>query len=69
MKKRYRRKAWYLDEDVLLEGYTDKRGFHPNFGIQCGFGTQKFARKMVGKEIFYNLKEAHRICGNVEVMR
>jgi hypothetical protein len=32
MRSRYKRRAWYLDDHILLEGYTDKRGFHPNSG-------------------------------------
>lgn len=68
MKSRYKRKAWYLDEDVLLEGYTDKHGFHPNSGIECGFGTQKFSKKDIGKVIFYNLGKAIKVCGYVEVV-
>jgi len=67
MKNRYKRKAWYLDEDVLLEGYTDKRGFHPD-NFACGFGTQGFTKVMIGKEIFFDLDEALRVCGNVEVI-
>lgn len=69
MKSRYKRKAWYLDEDVLLEGYTDKRGFHPNKNIQCGFGTQGFNKKMINKEIFYNLNLAFIVCGDVDVVK
>ena len=55
MKHLYKRKAWYLDEDILIEGYTDKYGFHPNPGIPCGFDTQKFTKKMIGEKIFYNI--------------
>lgn len=55
MKRLYKRKAWYLDEDILIEGYTDKHGFHPNPGIPCGFDTQKFTKKMIGEKIFYNI--------------
>jgi hypothetical protein len=58
MKNKYKRKAWYFDENVLIKGYADKYGFHPNDGIQCGFDTQKFLKKEIGKVIFYNLNEA-----------
>lgn len=68
MRSRYKRMAWYLDEDVLIEGVTDKRGFHPNYGIECGFGTQGFAKRDIGKVIFYNLEEAFKVCGNIEVV-
>lgn len=68
MKSRYKRKAWYLDENVLIEGITDKRGFHSNYGIECGFGTQVFSKKSIGKEVFYDLEEAFKACGNIEVV-
>lgn len=53
MKNIYKRKAWLLDEDVYIEGYTSKRKFYPNKGIQCGFSYQKFTKKDIGKIIFY----------------
>lgn len=68
MKSRYQRKAWYLDEDVLIEGYTDKRGFHPNYGVECGFGTQLFSKKDIGKVIFYNSEDAINKYGNIDVV-
>lgn len=68
MKNRYIRKAWYLDEDVLIEGFTDKRGFHPNYGVECGFGTQIFSKRDIGIVIFYMLEEAYKVCGDVEVI-
>lgn len=58
MKTNYKRKAWYLDEDVLLEGYVDKYGFHPNKTIQCGFDLQKVSKRDIGKTLFYNLDDA-----------
>ena len=67
MKNRYKRKAWYLDEDVLIEGCADKRGFHPGYGIPCGFGLVIFTKRMIGKEIFFDLNEALRVCGDVDV--
>lgn len=57
MKSQYKRKAWYLDEDVLLEGYVDKYGFHPNKNIQCGFSVQKIKKRDIGKRVFYNLDD------------
>lgn len=68
MKSRYKRKAWYLDEDILIEGHTDKRGFHPMHGIQCGFGLVIFTKKMIGKEIFFDLEDARKVLGNVDVV-
>lgn len=55
MKATYKRRAFLLDEDILIEGYTDKYGFHPNPAIQCEFGIQKFSKKDIGKIIFYNV--------------
>ncbi len=52
MKNRYKRKACLLDDGVFVEGYTDKRGFHPN-DTSCGFTAQKFRKKDIGKTIFY----------------
>lgn len=53
MKKHYKRKAWLLDDGILLEGYTSKMKFYPkSFG--CGFSSQRFRKKDIGKEIFYN---------------
>lgn len=40
MKSRYKRKALYNDDGVWLSGYVDKRGFHPDKNLQCGFGLQ-----------------------------
>lgn len=59
MKSSYKRKAYYLDEDVLLEGSVDKYGFKPDDGIQCGFSRQKVSKKNVGKVLFYNSRSAY----------
>ena len=45
MKARYKRKALYNDDGVLLSGYVDKRGFHPNKDLPCGFDLQKINKK------------------------
>lgn len=53
MKKMYKRRAWLLDDGILLEGYTTKRWFFPNdFG--CGFSCQKIRKKDIGSILFYN---------------
>lgn len=59
MKHKYERQAWYLDDGVLIEGVTDKRGFHSN-DLRCGFSTQKLTRRMIGKQVFYSLDAARR---------
>lgn len=66
MKRRYRREAWYLDEDVLLHGHIDKRGFHPDKGLPCGFGFQGVNKKSKNKTWFYSLKKAKEILGPIE---
>ena len=67
MKKRYRREAYYLDDGVLLHGYRDKRGFHPDPIIQCGFGTQGLNKRSIGKELFFSLDGALKKLGQVEL--
>lgn len=52
MKSKYKREAWLLDDGVLIAGYTDKRGFHPN-DTSCGFTTQKYRKRDIGKTVFY----------------
>lgn len=68
MKNLYKRKAWCLDEDVLIAGYVDKYGFHAN-SLALGWNLQKINKKMINKEIFYNLENAKKILGNdVEIV-
>lgn len=78
MKSNYKRKAYYLDEDVLLEGVVDKYGFKPDDAVQCGFSRQKVSKNDVGKILFYDSRSAyhmlsisvnsrnfdHKICSN-----
>lgn len=56
MKSKYKREAWLLDDGVLIAGYTDKRGFHPN-DTSCGFTTQKYRKRDIGKTVFYEYGE------------
>ena len=58
MKKKYKRNAYLLDEDVLIHGYKDKYGFHPNKTVPCGFTLQKFNKHSIGKDIFFSLEDA-----------
>lgn len=67
MKSRYKREAWLLDDGILLHGYKDKRGFHPEYGLQCGFGTEITKKRDVNKILFYSFKKAKEILGNIEV--
>jgi hypothetical protein len=56
MKKIYKRKAWLLDDDVLLTGYTAKHKFVPD-NKGCGFSYQEIQKKDIGKILFYNKDE------------
>ena len=67
MRKLYKRTAYYLDDGILLKGYKDKYGFHPCYGLECGFGLQKLCKKDIGSNVFYSLKDVIAKLGNVEV--
>lgn len=64
MKKNYKRKAYLLDDDILLEGYVCERKFYPNKGIQCGFSYQIIRKRDIGKILFYN-----NLPENIEIVR
>ena len=68
MKSRYKRNAWYLDEDILIHGYVDKRGFHPEKGIECGFGIQKVLKKQKNRIWFYSIGDAINALGPVRTV-
>lgn len=67
MKKRYKRDAYYLDDGILIHGYKDKRGFHPDPNIECGFGLQIIRKKDINKTIFYKFSNAIKTIGELEV--
>ena len=58
MKTIYKKEAWLLDDDILIHGYVDKWGFHPQKDIVCGFDSQKINKKDKGKTLFYRLGDA-----------
>ena len=60
--------AWYLDEDVLLEGTVIKNRFYADRNI-CGFDIQEFDEDMIDKEIFFDLEKAISVCGEVPVIK
>ena len=60
--------AWYLDEDILLEGTVIENRFFADQNI-CGFDIQEFDEDMIDKEIFFNLEKAISICGNIPVIK
>lgn len=67
MKKRYKREAYLLDDGILLHGYKDKRGFHPDKGLACGFGLQRIRKKNIGKNLFYSFTKAKEKLGTVSL--
>ena len=60
--------AWYLDEDVLLEGTVRKNKFYPDTD-ECGFHVQAFDADMLDTEIFFDLDKARSVCGDLPVIR
>lgn len=58
MKSYYKKAMWLLDEDVLVFGYKDKYGFHPQKEVQCGFGLQKITKRDLNRSVFPCLKAA-----------
>lgn len=60
--------AWYLDEDVLLEGIVVEDRFYPDTTL-CGFRIQEFDADMVGKKIFFDLNQAISVCGEVPIVK
>lgn len=57
LKKVYKRKAWLVDDGILLEGYVAKRKFYLN-SFSCGFSFQRIKKKDIGKILFYDKQEA-----------
>lgn len=66
MRKHYKRKAWLLDDNILLEGYVSKKVFYP-LNTGCGFDSQKIKRKDIQKTIFYNENYVKNM--NLEIYR
>lgn len=56
MRNNCKRKAWLLDDGILLEGYTLKRRFIPSYK-GCGFDYQEICSKDIGKILFYDKEE------------
>lgn len=65
---KYKKYGYLLDEDVLLHGYKDKYGFHPDKNIQCGFFVKKVRRKDIGKKVFYSLRRAKDVLGQLQIV-
>jgi len=60
--------AWYLDEDILLEGTVIKNKFYADRNI-CGFDIQEFDINMIDKEIFFDLEKAISVCGELSIIK
>lgn len=67
MKKRYKRVAYYLDENILLRGIKDKRGFHPSPESLCGFSLQKIMKRDIGETLFYSFSDALKAIPDLEL--
>lgn len=68
MKKRYKKEAFYLDDGILLHGYKDKRGFHPDSGISCGFDLQVLNKKSIGKTLYFKLSDVISKFGSITLI-
>lgn len=66
-KCKYSKECWLLDEDLLLHGYKDKYGVHPDKELQCGFSYQVVTKKDKDKLYFFSLKKAREVLGNIPV--
>ena len=63
------KKAWYLDEDVLLVGTVEGNSFFPeDGGWYCGFSRQEFVPEDVGATVFFDFGEAIAACGDLPVI-
>jgi len=60
--------AWYLDEEVLLEGTVIKNRFYADRNV-CGFDIQEFDEDMIDKEVFFDLEKAISVCGEVPIIK
>ena len=68
-RERSMKKAWYLDEDVLLVGAVEGNSFFPEDGGRyCGFYRQEFAPEDIGITVFFDLGEAIAACGDLPVI-
>lgn len=56
MRKCYTRKAWLLDDGILLEGYTSKKKFYPKF-LVVDLVVKKSEKKDIGKILFYKINK------------
>ena len=66
-KTKHRKYGFLLDSGILLHGYKDKYGFHPDKDIQCGFSYEIVRRRNINKTVFYSLIKAKSALGNIEV--
>ncbi len=66
-KCKYSKECWLLDDGLLLHGYKDKYGVHPDKELQCGFSYQVVTKKDKDKLYFFSLKKAREVLGDIPV--
>lgn len=54
---KHKKKAYYLDNGIIIPGIKDKYGFHPDKNIPCGFSLQIIYPKDIGTVLFYDLQK------------
>ncbi len=63
-----KRKAWYSDDGVLLEGVVLGNRFYPNTKL-CGFDVQEFDESVIDREVFFDLQKAIAVCGHLPIVQ
>ena len=53
---------------MLLEGTVIKNSFYADRNC-CGFDIQEFDEDMIDREIFFDLKKAVSVCGDIPVVK
>lgn len=62
-----KRKAWYLDDGILIEGFVLGNQFYPNTKL-CGFDVQEFDNSRVDREVFFDLQKAIVVFGHLPIV-
>jgi len=57
MKNLYKRRAWLVDDGILLTGYVAKCKFYP-YSFGCGFSYQIIRKKDIGNILFFDKQES-----------
>lgn len=67
MRTKHCKSCYLLDDGVLLFGYKDKYGFHPQTK-RAGFSLQKVRKREKNKILFKSVKDAFDIVGTIPVI-